>query len=212
MQRLLSLSEITALEDAHQLGGSTLGVASEALLARWRHGMRDAETLARLLFLIWYDCADQSFLPEPLQRPSVDELIGEAGGETALPADTLFIVGFVANLFPYCFGAEAEWERRSQVFLERAVEREPQSRLLRNWPFFIREADDTRDPRIYIEPEIHARYAGRGELGRYMQHMLLTRLGPQHVSVPAAQPVAAGDGGAPCFPSRFRSGACAPRA
>lgn len=195
MQRLLSLAEITALEDAHLLGGPTLGVAAGALLGRWRHGMRDAETLARLLFLIWYDCADQSFLPETLQHPSAAELIGEAGGEAALPADTLFVLGFAANLFPYCFGAEAEWARRSRTLLERAAECEPQSRLLRNWPFLIREADDTRDPRIYIEAEIHARYCGRGELGRYMQHMLLTRLRPQQTSAPAAQPVASVDEG-----------------
>lgn len=166
MQRLLSLSEITALEDAHPLGGSTLGVAAEALLWRWQHGMRDAETLARLLFLIWYDCADQRFLPETLRSPSAEELIVEAGGEAVLPADTLFVVGFLANLFPYCFGVQADWERMSRTFLERAAEREPQSRLLQNWSFFVGEADDTRDPRIYIEPEIHARYSGRGELSR----------------------------------------------
>ena len=195
MQRLLSLAEITALEDVHPLGGSTLGLAAEALLGRWQHGIRDVETLARLLFLIWYHCADQRFLPETLQHPSAEELIGEAGGEAALPADTLFVVSFVANLFPYCFGVEAEWQRRSRAFLERAAESEPQSRLLRNWPFFVREADDTRDPRIYIEPEIHARYSGRGELGRYMQHMLITRLRPQYDSVPAAQQIASVDEG-----------------
>ena len=133
-----------------------------------------------MLFLIGYDCADQGFLAETLRHPSAEELIEEAGGDAALPADTLFVVGFVAKLFPYCFGVEAEWERRSRAFLERAAESEPQSRLLRNWPYFVREADDTRDPRIYIESEIHARYSGRGELGRYMQHMLRTRLRPEH--------------------------------
>ena len=179
MRELLSLAEITVLEDADALGGSTLSAAAEALHGRWQRGIRDSETLLRLLFLLWYNCADQGFLSQAHSYPAAEDLIEEAGGAEALPPDSLFVLGLLADLFPYCFGSEDEWRQKSKVFLQRAAEQEPHSRLLRNGAYFVGKADDTRDPRIYIEPEVHARFSGRGELGRYMHHMLTTLLRPE---------------------------------
>jgi hypothetical protein len=173
VEKILSLSEITEIEQAYKHGAPTLGAAAEALLRRWRHDLRDQETCVRLLFLIWYGCAEPPFLTGlEKELPSAQNIIDEIGGEGALPAETLFVLGVLASMFPYCFEGEAVWESKSRELLKRATELEPASRLFADWAFFVNEASSTMNLRTRIAPEIHARFNGRGALGEYMLHIL----------------------------------------
>ena len=56
--------------------------------------------------------------------------------------------------------------------------RSRQSRLFAEWRFFLDEAEAPSGARLYLEREIHARYAGRGALGEYVSHILWARLRP----------------------------------
>ena len=173
MEKILSLSEITEIEQAYTHGAPTLGAAAEGLLQRWRHNLRDQETCVRLLFLIWYSCAEPPFLTGlEKELPSAQNIIDEIGGESALSAETLFVLGVLANMFPHCFGEESAWECKSRELLEQATQLEPTSQLFADWAFFVNEAPHTKNLRTKIAPELHARFNGRGALGEYMLHIL----------------------------------------
>lgn len=171
------LAEIADIERTYDRGVPSLGHAKSELLARWHFPLRDYETFLRLAFLSWYSEQEPAWLTGlESARPDIDGLITDCGGEHALTAEALFTLAFLWNLGPPIRSDEMGCRTRAKAFAERAGVSEPESRLFREWRFFLREADDTVEPRIYIEPEVHARYYGRGALGDYMEHMLMARL------------------------------------
>jgi hypothetical protein len=173
-ERVLSLAEIAELERAAALGAPAYGAALAALRARWRVPLRDAETATRLLFLIHAGHTEQPQHTglDPGTLPSAERVLGEAGGEAALPADALFGLGLLLAWQAWPFGEDAAWTATARRWVALAAAREPESRLFREWRFFLREAADTAGPRIYVAPEVHARYHGRGAFGARMVQLL----------------------------------------
>jgi hypothetical protein len=53
----------------------------------------------------------------------------------------------------------------------RAAEREPTSRVFREWRSLAGDTGGPPGARVYAEPDVHARYAGRGAPGEYLVHM-----------------------------------------
>ena len=180
MERILSLAEITTMEQAGGLGAPVFGPVLTALLARWRLPLRDAETASRLLFYIHEAHTSQPQYTgiTPADLPDAERVLGEAGGETALPAETLFGLALLLAWQAWPFGDEAAWTVTARRWAELAATREPESRLFREWQFFLDEAADTNGPKVHIAPEVHARYHGRGEFGARMVHLLTTKLWP----------------------------------
>ncbi len=177
-ERVLSLAEIAEIERAYKHGAPTLGHAASGLLRRWRFPLRDSETFLRLVFLAWYSEHEPTWLTglgEP-ELPSVDQLIVEHGGEESLPGEALFTLAVLWHLFPPLGADEEAYRRRAQAFGERSASLESGSPLFHEWRFFLDDAEDTERPRIYVEPELHARYHGRGAMGEYLEHTLLSTL------------------------------------
>jgi hypothetical protein len=176
--RILSLAEITALEQACELGAPLFSQVLEALLARWNSPLRDAETATRLLYYIHEGHTTQPQYTgiESVDLPSAERVLEEAGGEEALPADTLFALALLLSWQAWPFGDAASWTVTSRRWAETAMIREPKSRLFREWKFFFHEARNTDGPKVYIEPEIHARYHGRGMFGQRMVNLLTQTL------------------------------------
>jgi hypothetical protein len=179
-ERILSLAEITALELAGPLGAPVFASVLRALLARWRLPLRDRETATRLLFYVHegHTMQPQHTHVAPADLPIAERILAEAGGEDALPADALFGLGLLLEWQPWPFGDAATWTATGRRWVEAAAAREPESRLFREWRFFLGEASDTAGPKVHVAPEIHARYHGRGEFGARMVHVLTTTLWP----------------------------------
>lgn len=170
---LRSLAEVTAIEVAHRYGVPCLGRAAAELLRRWRHGVRDPETLIRLVFLTWYQRC-QGLEPTGLdaELPTPESLIDEAGGEGALDPEARFLVGYMARLFPYAFGTEARWKARAEPLLADAAATMPTSVLFANWRIYHDKDAPTHGRRLRLNAEVHARFSGRGALGDYFVHVL----------------------------------------
>ncbi len=182
-----SVAEIGEIERAYHQGAPTLGHAASELLRRWRFPLRDEETFLRLAFLCWFREHEPRWLTGLEEElPSVDELISDLGGDDALPVDALFAIAILWHLFPPLGDDEAAYQKRAAALAERATTLEPGSRLFREWRYFLGEAAETTAPKIYIKPEIHARYHGRGAMGDYMVHTLIRRLWPDAPSPAAA--------------------------
>ena len=174
-----SLSEIAEIERAHALGAPTLGRAAAALIARWQLSLHDDETFLRLAFLSWFSEHEPAWLTGLEQSlPRVDSLIAEYGGAEALSPEARFTLAMLWSVFPPLGADEDEYRERAIAWAERAALESPDSRLFREWRYFLHEADDTEGARVYIDQELHARYSGRGALGEYVVHMLRTRLRP----------------------------------
>lgn len=101
-----------------RLGAPTLAAAFEALLPRWREGLRDREVGLHLMFLAWYLMCEPSHLTG-LEQSRVDE--SSLAGVFAEVHDhfresirsdpeMLYVVGLMADLFPYLLGDESEWK------------------------------------------------------------------------------------------------------
>ena len=178
--RLLSLAEISVIEHSGALGAATFPYALRALMTRWEAALRDPETATRLLFYIH----EGSTMPPQYSRieaatlPDAGQVIAEAGGEDALSADALFGLGLLLHWQAWPFGDDAQWTTTARRWAQLAVEREPESRVFREWQFFRGERADTLGPRIYIEPEAHARFHGRGAFGARMLDLLIRALQP----------------------------------
>jgi hypothetical protein len=179
-ERILSLAEITELEHAGTLGASVFAAVVGALLARWRLPLRDAETATRLLFYVHEAHTTESQYTGlvPAAVPDAERVLAEAGGEAALPADALFGLALLLAWQAWPFGDDAVWTATGRRWAELAAAREPESRLFHEWRFFLGEAADTTGPKVYIAPEVHARYHGRGAFGARMVHLLSTTLWP----------------------------------
>ena len=179
-ERILSLAEITALESVQPLGAPVFATVLDALVARWRLPLRDPETATRLLFYIHDGHTTQSQYTrvEPTDLPRAERILAEAGGADALPADALFALGLLLEWQGWPFGDDETWTATGRRWVETAATREPESRLFREWRYFLGEAADTIGPKVYVAPEVHARYHGRGEFGARMVHLLTTTLWP----------------------------------
>ena len=178
-QPVLSLADITDLERAYALGAPTLGLAAAALLARWQLPLRDEETFLRLAFLSWYREHEPEWLTgleAPL--PAVEALVEDRGGENRLQPEARFTIAVLWDLFPPLGADDTAVRQRARSWAEQAAVVEPTSRLFSEWRYILREVEDTSGPRVYIEPEIQARYAGRGAMGAYLAHTLMARLRP----------------------------------
>jgi len=177
-KKILSLAEINEIERANKHGVPSLGLAAEELLHRWRNNLKDEETCIRLLFLRWYSCSEPDWLTGLNKEiPSVENIIAEFGGESSLAAETLFVLGILGgNTFAFCFGEESIWREKCRGFLKRSTELEPTSQLFADWAYFVDESPSTKNLRTKITPEVHARFNGRGTLGEYMEHILMSAL------------------------------------
>lgn len=176
-EKLPALTEIGEIEAAYRQGVPSLGHAAAALLLRWRFPLRDSETFLRLVFLAWYRQNEPDWLTGlESELPGVTELITERGGEVSLTPEELFTIANLWAMGPDWSMDEERSRLIARTFALRAAELEPTSRLFRDWRFFLGEAEDTTSPRIYIEPEVHARYHGRGAMGEYLSHILFSAL------------------------------------
>ena len=177
--KILSLAEIADLERGYELGAPTLGVAAVGLLGRWELPLRDAETFIRLAFLEWYQKNEPPHLTGLTPHlPDVESLLDQFGGEAMLRPEDRFTLAVLWNVFPPRYREPDAYRERCRSLAIAAANAEPASRLFAEWPFFFGDEPDIRGPRNYIEIELHARYRGRGELGRYLIHTLGTSLRP----------------------------------
>ncbi len=176
VEKILSIREIDEIEKAYGHGVGSLGFAAEKLLERWQFGLRDAETLIRLVFLFWYSRTEPSFLTgltNQFEGFSVEGFIGEPGGELNLDSEGRFVIGILGHsTYAFGLGDEEKWQRIARDFLGDAASMETTSFLFAEWKFLIGEVDDTQNLRTKIEREVHARFAGRGYMGDYMIHTL----------------------------------------
>lgn len=172
-RKLLSLAEISAIEEAYRLGGPCLGQAAAELLRRWEKNLRDTETLMRLVFLSWYQQCEPSHLTGlDEELPSAESLIEQAGGEAALGPEARFIVGYLASVFPWSVGREEYWKERAESLMAGAAAEEPESALFECWGYYAGKERELPKTRLQVNAEIHARFSGRGALGVYLEQVL----------------------------------------
>ena len=148
---MLSIDEITRIEDRYcQNGEQSLGEAFKELLHRWERGQRDRETAFRLLFLSWYASAEPDWLTGLTGSPdagAVFRRLSEHLDEQLEGDDEYhFVAGYMATLFPWCCGDEAEWTKRGRKHLRR-----------------VKSAALIGDPMIF---------SGRGAYGHYFAHIV----------------------------------------
>ena len=68
------------------------------------------------------------------------------------------------------FGDEIKWKEQSNKFL---LEVESQKSLVfKNWKYLQGQSKETNDLKKDIYIELHARFKGRGAMGRYLLHIL----------------------------------------
>ncbi len=153
---MISLDAITQVENRYVAAASrpTLGEAFEMLLTRWKQGARDRETALRIAFLAWYSCSEPvcfTGLPGGVRPgPMFKEAFEALGGEDAEDAEVCFVVGLMAELFPWCLGDEAHWVAVGGRLSARARELAPRG----------------------VPAE---QFDGRGAYGAYFAHMLASR-------------------------------------
>jgi hypothetical protein len=171
---LLSITEITPLERAVNLGMPVLDHVIAALTERWSHHLRDEETLLRLLFALDVARSEppwSSGVPDDLEQFSADQLLAQFGGVDALSPESCLALGLLAVRRPDLVGSNTN----SEQLLDRAGERMPESLIARFRGFFagdLTDALEVRRRRTHLLREIHARFAGRGLPGLELkQHM-----------------------------------------
>lgn len=170
---LRSLAEITAIETAYRYGVPCLGRAAAELLLRWRHNLRDSETLIRLVFLAWFQrCEPPHLTGLQEELPTPEDLNHEAGGDSALDPEARFVVGYLATLFPYALGAGPHWEERAQALLADVAATVPTSLLFASWQILFDKDAPIQGRRLKLNAETRARFAGRGALGDYLVHAI----------------------------------------
>jgi hypothetical protein len=184
--RILSVHEIYEIERGYSHGAPTLGFAANALIERWSFGLRDEETLLRLIFLRWFRITEPPMLTglseDGTNEHSVETLINEFGGESKLTGEARFVIALLGHgSYAFGLGNEAEWQERSRRFFIESTELNPESRLFSEWEYLIGEREDSRNLKTLIEKEIHARFNGRGYMGEYLTHILQGMLRPNRV-------------------------------
>ena len=154
-----SLVEIDATEQGYLGRDSSpvLGQSFDMLLERWAAGERDRETALRLLFLSWYSNCEPPFLTGLPTGQDTAKLCSETfsalGGASTADPEVCFVVGLMAELFPWCLGEEAQWIEVGRLLASRAAQLQPGG------------------------PSPTTFSAGRGAYGEYFSHMLSARAG-----------------------------------
>jgi hypothetical protein len=151
-KQMVSLDDITAIEDRYVVGGlPTLGDAHAALLASWRNQEANREVCLRLMFLTWYSCSEPNSLtglPGDTDTDLFRSLFAHLGGEETLDREVMFAVGVMGSTFPYCCGDEGTWKPIATTLRRRYQELSESERL---------QPGD---------------FQGRGAYGSYFSHML----------------------------------------
>lgn len=153
-----SLIEINKAEQSYlgRDGGPVLGQSFDMLQARWAAGERDRETALRLLFLSWYSGCEPAFLtglPAGADMTAIcSEMFDFLGGTDTSDPEVCFVVGLMAELFPWCLRDAAYWGRVGRLLTDRAARLQP----------------DGLPPAVF---------AARGAYGKYFSHMLTARAG-----------------------------------
>lgn len=153
-----SLIEISRAEQGYlgRNGSPVLGQAFDMLLARWAAGERDRETALRLFFLSWYANCEPPFLTGLPTDHATSRICSETfaalGGTGTSDQEVCFVVGFMAELFPWCLGDETYWMEVGRLLTSRAGKLQPSG----------------------PSPSV---FAGRGAYGEYFLHMLSARAG-----------------------------------
>jgi hypothetical protein len=157
---MVTLQEITQVENRYcQNGAESLGEALGMLRERWNSGDRDRETTLRLMFLIWYSCAEPGFLTGLQHDDDFSGLFHEAfmslGGRLSDDAEVCAVVGLMARMFPYCLCNPSAPNYREEEALCAKLGRHLTLRAAKLCP-------------EGFKPEA---FVGRGAYGQYMAHM-----------------------------------------
>ena len=153
-----SLAEINEAEQGYlgRDGGPVLGLAFGMLLTRWAAGERDRETALRLCFLSWYVNSEPPFLTGLPNHHNTARICSETfealGGIDTTDPEVCFVVGLMAELFPWCLGDEPYWTETGRVLTDRALKLQPAG----------------PPPPLFAE---------RGSYGEYFSHVLSARAG-----------------------------------
>jgi hypothetical protein len=105
---------ISAVEHRYTAEGEpALGEAFQLIRQQRESEPGDREAALRLLFLSWYCCSEPPYLTGLVDiddAPSVfREIYFSLGGADSDDIEFLFVAGYMASIFPYCCGEEAEW-------------------------------------------------------------------------------------------------------
>jgi hypothetical protein len=130
-------NEVLQLENRYigRDGEPTLAAAYQILKQLWVEGNRDREVLLHLLFLSWYGMCEPPFLTgfglnadgsfrrfqpsdeEMTELPAMFNQVHEYIQPIILDdAEMLYVVGLMANLFPWLLGNTTEWMERSDMY------------------------------------------------------------------------------------------------
>jgi hypothetical protein len=137
---------------------SPLAAAYEILKQEWDNGNRDRELALHLMFLAWYGLCEPAYLTGFETKEGSTYMLKDGVSnrlqmifqqvhdyfepEIRKDFEMLFVVGLMAELFPYLLGNSDEWERRSVEYRKYYRELKPEG----------------------ISPEI---FANRGAYGEY---------------------------------------------
>lgn len=164
---ILSLAEITALERSFTLGAPTLDLVARALGARWRAGLRDEDTLARIAAVGHVARSEPGWTRGGADAlPTLDRFV-DAAEARELPPETAFVVGQLLVRTPDLAGAGLAGLEGEEL-IDRAAERCPASVLFAVGRFFAGDREleiEVVRVRPQLRRELHARFAGRGLLG-----------------------------------------------
>lgn len=114
-------------------GEPTLGAAYEILREDWRRGDRDRELALHLMFLSWYLLAepphltglDERRVPSSELAPVFNEVHDYMAPAERDDVELLYVVGLMADLFPWMLGDKDAWEQRSREYREMYRRLEP---------------------------------------------------------------------------------------
>ena len=143
-------------------------------MLRWSSGLKDDETFIRLLFLKWYSLCEPNWyngLPET-QEISIEEFIAEKGELYSFQLEHKFIIGVLANSFPWCFGEEKKWKNISEELLSEIQKTGVFSSVFSNSNYLLGRTKEVNGLRKNISTELNARFHGRGQMGNYLIQIL----------------------------------------
>ena len=126
-----SFFDINSAEQAYlgSNGRPVLGRSLELLIARWSAGERDRETALRLLFLSWYANCEPPFLTGlPTDTDTAARCVAAfaaLGGTSTTDPEVCFVVGVMAERFPWALGDEAHWAAVGNLLSRRAALLQP---------------------------------------------------------------------------------------
>ena len=116
-------------------GKPTLGIVFNILKQEWLNNNRDRELGLHLLFLAWYGLVEPAFITGFETREDTKYILRDGLTEELQlifrqvhdyfepmlyeDPEMLYVVGLMANIFPYVLGNSDEWENRSVEYRKR---------------------------------------------------------------------------------------------